>query len=224
MSESRTDPIAILGGTGKEGSALALRFATAGYPVIIGSREAVKAQEKASEISRLLPRAVVDWGENGQVAGRSQYIYLCVPFDSAGALLDDCRTAFMTGAVVIDTTVPLQFEAGRLMLRRLPERSGSEHLASRLRPDVSLVAAFKTIPAHVLSELEHPLDCDLVVCGDNAASRQRVIELARAIDGLRPLDGGPLSHAQALEAMCALAIGLNRRYKSKTARFRIVGV
>src|SRR4051812_18295017 len=148
MSESRTDPIAILGGTGKEGSALALRFAAAGYPVLIGSREAAKAEEKASDISRRLPRALVHWGENGQVAGRAQYVYLCVPFDSASALLDDCRTAFMAGAVVIDTTVPLQFEAGRLMLRCLPERSGSQHLASRLPPEVSLVAAFKTIPAH----------------------------------------------------------------------------
>lgn len=224
MSETRTNPIAVLGGTGKEGSALALRFAAAGYPVLIGSRQAAKAQEKAAEITRLLPQAVVDWGENRLVASRAHYIFVCVPFDSAGIVLDDCRDAFMQSAVVIDTTVPLHMEAGRLRLRNLPERSGSEHLASRLPAEIPLVAAFKTIPAHILGELEQQLDCDLVVCGDDAGSRQRVIELARVISGLRPLDGGPLLHARALEAMCALAIGLNRRYKTKGARFRIVGV
>jgi NADPH-dependent F420 reductase len=224
MSDARTDSIAILGGTGKEGSALALRFAATGYSVLIGSRDAAKAQDKALAISQLLPQAHVDGGQNREVAGRAQYVFICVPFDDASALLDDCRAVFMPGAVVVDSTVPLHVEAGRLRLRSLPEGSGSEHLAPHVPPEVPFVAAFKTIPAHVLSEVEEPLDCDVVVCGDDAASRQRVIELARAIAGLRPLDGGPLSHARALEAMCALAIGLNRRYKSKGARFRIVGV
>jgi NADPH-dependent F420 reductase len=211
--------IAILGGTGKEGTGLALRLAAAGFSVSIGSRDAAKAHEKALQLG-----AAISGGENTVVVRDADIVFLSVPFDSAEPLIDACRESWKSGTVVVDSTVPVRFESGRPMLLDMKEGSASERLAPKLPPGVDLVAAFKTIPAHVLAEVEIPLDCDLMVCGDQAEAKARVIEVASAITGLRPLDAGPLRNARILEAMCVLAISLNRRYKSKAARFRIVGI
>ncbi len=216
--------IAILGGTGKEGPGLALRLAAAGFPVAIGSRDAAKARDKALLLTSHLPGASLSGGENSEVVRDADITFLSVPFDSAEPLLEVCREWWKTGAVVVDSTVPLRFESGKPSLLDLKEGSASESLAPKLPPGVALVAAFKTIPAHILAEVEQPLDCDLMVCGDHAEAKARVMEVASAIRGLRPLDAGPLRNARILEAMCVLAISLNRRYKSKSARFRIVGI
>ncbi len=224
MNEPRRETIALLGGTGKEGQGLALRFAAAGFAVTLGSREAAKAMAAAAALLERLPEARVSGGENTAILAQADLAFLCVPFDHAGPLLDECRPFWREGCVVVDTTVPLRFAAGGASLLELAEPSGSQHLASRLPPGIPLVAAFKTISAHTLAELDTSLDCDLVVCGDLPAARERLIEAASTFSGLRVLDGGPLKHARALEAMCALAIGMNRRYKAKSARFRIVGV
>ena len=225
MNQLRHETIALLGGTGREGQGLALRFAAAGFSVVIGSREAAKAREAAAALLDRLPGARISGDENIATLGQAGLVFLCVPFDHAGELLDACRPHWREGCVVVDTTVPLRFESGSVSLLELPEPSGSQHLATRLPPGIPLVAAFKTISAHTLADLETALDCDLVVCGDLPAVRLRVMDAASALaSGLRVLDGGPLRHARALEAMCALAIGLNRRYKAKSARFRIVGV
>lgn len=217
--------VAFLGGTGREGSALALRFAAANWAVSIGSRDPLRAEEKAAELRQLTGGADVTGGANLDVAAQGGLIFLCVPFDNAAALLNDCRDRWQAGTVVVDTTVPLQFEKQRgAVLLPLAENSGSESLARLVPSHVPLVAGFKTIPAHVLGELHESLDCDVIICGDDAEARMRVMEAAKDITGLRPLDGGPLRHARALEAMCAMVIGLNRRYKSKGARFRVVGI
>ena len=89
---------------------------------------------------------------------------------------------------------------------------------------MDLVAAFKTIPAHVLSEIDQPLDCDVFVCGESPGAKQTVMEAARMIPTLRPVDAGPLRNARILERMTVLVVQLNRRYKSKGARFRVVGI
>ncbi|HUQ92888.1 MAG TPA: NADPH-dependent F420 reductase [Bryobacteraceae bacterium] len=224
MNQLGKETIALLGGTGKEGQGLALRFAASGFPVMIGSRDAAKAREKATVLLERLPGAAIGGGENTAILAQADLVFLCVPFDRASGLLDECRPLWKEGSAVVDTTVPLRFESGVVALQQLPENSGSEHLASHLPPGIPLVAAFKTISAHILAEVDTPLACDLVVCGDLPAARSRVIDVASTLSGLRVLDGGPLRHARALEAMCALAIGLNRRYKAHSARFRVVGV
>lgn len=217
--------VAFLGGTGREGSALALRFAAANWAVSIGSRDPLRAEEKAAELRQLAGTSDVFGGANADVAAQGGLVFLCVPFDNAAPLLETCRDVWQPGTIVVDTTVPLQFEKQRgAVLVPLEENSGSESLAKLLPTDVSIVAAFKTIPAHVLGELHESLDCDVIICGDNGEARMRVMEAAKDIKGLRPLDGGPLRHARALEAMCAMVIGLNRRHKSKGARFRVVGI
>ena len=225
MNQLRQETIGLLGGTGKEGQGLALRFAAAGFAVVIGSRETVKARESAAVLLDRLPGARISGDENVATLAEADLAFLCVPFDRAGELLDLCRPHWRQGCVAVDTTVPLRFESGSVSLLELPEPSGSQHLVARLPPGIPLVAAFKTISAHTLADLETTLDCDLVVCGDLPAARSRVMDAASALaSGLRVLDGGPLRHARALEAMCALAISLNRRYKAKSARYRIVGV
>ena len=225
MNQLRQETITLLGGTGKEGQGLALRFAAAGFRVIIGSREADKAQEAAAALLDRLPGARISGDANTATLAEADLSFLCVPFDHAGELLDLCRPYWREGCIVVDTTVPLRFEAGSVALLELPEPSGSQHLASRLPAEIPLVAAFKTISAHTLADLNAALGCDVVVCGDLPAARSRVMDAASALaSGLRVLDGGPLRHARALEAMCALAIGLNRRYKCNSSRFRVVGI
>lgn len=224
MNQLRQETVALLGGTGKEGQGLAIRFAAAGFPVLIGSRDPSKGAETASSLLSRLPGARLSGGANTAVIATADLVFLCVPFDRAAALLDECRELWKPGCVVIDTTVPLQFDSSGPFLIDLPAPSGSQTLVSHLPPGIKLVSAFKTISAHTLGEVDEPLDCDLIVCGDDSPARARVIAAASTFSGLRVLDGGPLRNARALEAMCVLAIGLNRRYKAKSARFRIVGV
>lgn len=218
-------PIGILGGTGKEGKALAARFAAAGFPVAIGSRDSLRAQHTAQELRHQIEGAVVSGASNPQVASQGGLVFLCVPYDNAAATLQNCRSLLPPGAVVVDTTVPLLFDRQRgAVLLNVDGNSGSEVLARELPDTVALVAAFKTIPSHVLAETHLPLDCDVIVCSDAPEAKLRVIDAARHIHGLRPVDGGPLRHARALEAMCCMVIGINRRHKIKGGRFRVVGL
>jgi NADPH-dependent F420 reductase len=125
---------------------------------------------------------------------------------------------------VIDITVPVSFEQGRVRYVELPEGSASEHLKARLPETIPLVAAFKTEPAHLLAEIDEPLDCDSFVSSDSKDAKARVIEALGFIKGLRPVDAGTLYSARTLERMTVLAIGINRRYKIKTARYRVIGL
>lgn len=224
MNQIRSETVALLGGTGKEGQGLAARFAAAGYEVVIGSREAEKAIASAAALAERIPGSRVSGCANPAAAQAADLAILCVPFDRAAALLDECLELWKPGCAVVDTTVPLRFDAAGVSVLELAESCGSEHLSRHLPPGVPLVAAFKTISAHTLSEIDKPLDCDLIVCGNDPGAKGRVIDAAESFAGLRPLDGGPLRNARAIEAMCALAIGLNRRYKAKSARFRVVGL
>jgi hypothetical protein len=113
---------------------------------------------------------------------------------------------------------------GRVEYLELREGSNAEAVATRVPEHVSVVGAFKTIPAHILAQLDTPLQCDVFVCGDSQEARERVMDAARLIPALRPLDAGPLRTARTLERMTVLAIHLNRRYKKKGARYNIVGL
>jgi NADPH-dependent F420 reductase len=220
--------IGVLGGTGPEGSGLALRLGLAGFAVAIGSRSFERAREKAEELTHRLGQAgypgVFTGKENTGVAHTSDLMFLTAPFEHAAELLRVCLPAFQAGSTLVDVTVPVTFQAGRVQLTEFSEGSGSAHLATYLPETIRLVAAFKTIPAQLLMDLDISPDCDVFVCGDSQEAKRQVLELASHISGLRPVDAGPLREARTLERMCALAIGLNRRYKVKTARFRVVGL
>jgi len=215
--------VGLLGGTGEEGRGLALRWARAGAGVVIGSRAADRARETAEQLNRILGSNLIGHGDNHRAA-QSDFVLLSVPFQHAAATLDTVQTEIRAGAILIDATVPVSFEKGRASYAEPPEGSASEHLRARLRTDVPLVGAFKTVPAHSMEALEEALDCDDLVCGDAQEAKARVIEAMRSISGLRPVDAGRLDAARTIERMTVLAIGINRRYKIKTARFRVVGL
>jgi hypothetical protein len=214
--------IAILGGTGHQGSGLARRFAAAGAHVIVGSRDPVRA------------RTIVD-GWNARDAGievagygdaidRCEDIVIAVPFTSLDGLLDEFGRHAVGGKVAIDVTVPVTFVDGKMTMLEVEEGSAAEHIRARLPESVSLAAAFKTIPAHLLADPAAPLECDDFVCGDSDESRSRAIALIDLVAGLRAIDVGPLSRARSIEHLTALAIAINRRHKTHDARYRVVGV
>lgn len=222
--------VGLVGGTGEEGRGLALRWAIAGAQVSIGSRTLEKAKATADELNQLLEthERAVDFplgaGENREVIAASDLVLLTVPFAHAASTLDAHRSDFREGSVLIDITVPVSFDQGRVRYVELSEGSASEHLKARLPETVPLVAAFKTEPAHLLAEIHEALDCDSFVASDSKDAKARVMEALGFIKGLRPVDAGTLYSARTLERMTVLAIGINRRYKIKTARYRVIGL
>lgn len=222
--------VGVIGGTGEEGRGLALRWAMAGAQVSIGSRTIEKAKATADELNELLAARAgntirqIGSGENKDVIARSQFVLLTVPFAHAASTLEAHREDFPEGSILIDITVPVSFEQGRVRYVELPEGSASEHLKARLPENIPLVAAFKTEPAHLLAEIDEPLDCDSFVASDSKEAKLQVMEAIGFIEGLRAVDAGTLYSARTLERMTVLAIGINRRHKIKTARYRVIGL
>jgi len=222
--------VGLIGGTGEEGRGLALRWGMAGALVSIGSRSLEKAKITADQLNKILEARVdehaqlIRFGENRDVIAESDLVLLTVPFAHAASTVDAHRQNFREGSTLIDITVPVSFDQGRVRYIDLPEGSASEHLKSRLPENIPLVAAFKTEPAHLLEAIDEPLDCDSFVASDSKEAKARVMEAIGFISGLRPVDAGILYSARTLERMTVLAIGINRRYKIKTARYRIIGL
>jgi NADPH-dependent F420 reductase len=222
--------VGLIGGTGEEGRGLALRWALAGAVVSVGSRTIERAKATAQELNELLGAREdstfqpIGYGENRNVISGSQFVLLTVPFAHAASTLEAHQGDFREGSILIDITVPVSFEQGRVRYVELPEGSASEHLKARLPENIPLVAAFKTEPAHLLAEISEPLDCDSFVASDSKEAKARVIEAIAFIEGLCAVDAGTLYSARTLERMTVLAIGINRRYKIKTARYRVIGL
>jgi NADPH-dependent F420 reductase len=222
--------VGLIGGTGEEGRGLALRWALAGAAVSIGSRTIEKATATANELNELL--AVqgessvqrISYGENRDVIAGSRFVLLTVPFTHAASTLEAHLGDFREGSILIDITVPVSFDQGRVRYVELPEGSASEHLKARLPENIPLVAAFKTEPAHLLAELDEALDCDSFVASDSKEAKLQAMDAIGFIKGLRAVDAGTLYSARTLERMTVLAIGINRRYKIKTARYRLIGL
>jgi NADPH-dependent F420 reductase len=120
--------------------------------------------------------------------------------------------------------VPLSFAGGKVTLLDVAEGSAAAHVRARLPAHARLAVAFKTIPAHLLNDIDRPLDCDEFVCADTPDAREQAAALVRAMAGLRPVDAGPLSRARSVEHLTLLAIAINRRHKIHDARFRIMGL
>jgi 8-hydroxy-5-deazaflavin:NADPH oxidoreductase len=214
--------IAILGGTGQQGSGLARRFAAAGAHVVVGSRDPDRARTVAAGWRATGP--AIEVATYADAIDRCENIVIAVPFTSVDALLDELARHDVAGKVVIDVTVPVTFASGKMAMLDVVEGSASEHIRARLPANVGLAAAFKTIPAHLLADPGAPLDCDDFVCGDSDESRKRAIALVELLAGLRAVDCGALSRARSVEHLTALAIVINIRHKVHDARYRIVGL
>lgn len=212
--------IAILGGTGKEGAGLAARWALVGHSIIIGSRDAERAKGKAAELREQTQKVPIMGESNAEAARLGTVIVIALPAPGLAATLPELRDA-CRGKVVISTVVPLTFGGPRLFTP--PAAGSSAEEAQALLPDAKVVAAFHHIAAHELSETEHAIECDLLLCGGDASAKGTVGELGRSM-GLRPIDVGALSNAGPLEGITAVLATINRRYKLKNSGIKITGL
>jgi hypothetical protein len=218
MVIDKTRTIAVIGGTGKLGAALARRWAKAGLRVAIGSRDADKAREAAAALAAETG-AAVDSGLNGEVAVRADLIVVSVPFASQVATLEEIRAA-AAGKLVVDTTVPLM--PPKVMRVQLPpEGCAALRAQQTLGEAVRVVSAFHNVAAHKLAT-DEDIACDVLVFGDDKADRTQVVALADAA-GLRGLHGGALPNSAAAEAMTSVLIFLNKTYRVDGAGLCITG-
>lgn len=215
--------VAIIGGTGPEGSGLALRWAQAGETVIIGSRDAQRAEAVAAEIQKQAA-GKISGAENKLAGGSADIVVLTVPFEGHAEMLKQLKPVLRPGQIVVDTTVPLAASVGGRPTRTLGVWQGSAaQAAAELVPEgVAVVAAFHSISADLLKQ-PGPIDCDVIVCSDDKSAGKKIRELARKIDGVRALDGGKLENARIVEQITALLIGFNIRHKGHSG-LRITGL
>lgn len=212
--------IGILGGTGKEGGGLAARLAFAGHTVTIGSRTTEKAHATAEEFARLNQLKIAA-GDNREAALASDIVILTVPYSAQLSTLESVKTD-LQHKILIDATVPLM--QPRVSQVQLPKEDSAVVAAQALLGDgVRVVSAFQNVSAQRLRDLSHPVDCDVIVCGNDAAACEIVIDLARSIR-LRAYYGGALCNSVAVEAMTSVLIAINRRYKVAASGIQITGV
>jgi NADPH-dependent F420 reductase len=215
--------IAVIGGTGAEGSGLAVRWASQGYPVILGSRSAEKAEASAAELSALLPAGSppISGLANGAAADAADLVVLSVPYaaqhDTAAQIVPGSQ-----GKTVITVVAPLKPPKVSVVWR--PEKgSAAEELQVQLGPDACVVAAFQNISAGHLKDLNWVADCDVLYTGDDKDAKAQALELIRAA-GFVGIDCGPLANSSVVEGLTALLIGVNIRNKVQGAGIRITGI
>ncbi|MGZ5297683.1 MAG: NADPH-dependent F420 reductase [Actinomycetota bacterium] len=218
--------VTVIGGTGKEGFGLTLRLAKAGHHVTIGSRSAEKGAASAATARDLVGGdAAVDGTTNEEAAAAADVVVVTVPFAGQADIYRAIKPAVPGGAIVLDATSPLATAVGgrAWQVVRPWHGSAAEQADAILSQGVRMVAAFHTIAGEALQDLEHPLESDVLVCGDDAEAKAVVGALVDDIRDLRWVDAGALSMARIVETMTALLISVNRTYKVKDSGFRIVG-
>jgi len=206
--------IAVIGGTGAEGSGLAMRWAQAGYRVLVGSRDAARAAEMAAGFG-------AEGMDNQAAASACDIAVLTVPYGAQRATLTDLSAA-LQGKILVDVTVPLV--PPKVMRVQLPDEGCAALVAqSVLGEGVRVVSAFQNVSAGHLKDPAHVIDCDVLITGDDPEARAEVVKLASAA-GLNGIEAGPLDNAVAAEAMTSLLIWINRKYKSPGAGLRITAL
>ena len=223
MSDTNEDQatLAILGGTGKEGAGLAMRWALSGYRVIIGSRSPDKAIGRSAEMNAEMGQDLLSGMSNAAAAAASDLVVLSVPYSAHKPTLqgirDQCR-----GKIVVDLTVPLR--PPEFMAVNLPD-GGAAALEAQaiLGHETTVVAAFQNVSAVKLKQLDQAVDCDVLVCADDPDAKATVIELAEAA-GMRGVDAGALKNAVAVESLTPVLLHINKSYKVKGAGIRITGL
>ncbi|HKD54235.1 MAG TPA: NADPH-dependent F420 reductase [Steroidobacteraceae bacterium] len=210
--------IAVVGGTGHLGAALARRWAKAGLEVVIGSRDPARAREAAAALGQVLGRPV-ESASNRDAASRAAIVVVTVPYAAQADTLTDIRPV-VSGKIVVDTTVPLV--PPKVMRVQLPPEGAAAMRAQRLLgADVTVVSAFHNVAAHKVAT-DESVDCDVLVFGDSRDARARIVRLVRAA-GLRGLHGGALINSAAAEALTSVLIFINKTYAVDGAGVRITG-
>jgi 8-hydroxy-5-deazaflavin:NADPH oxidoreductase len=219
MTDTSLPTIAILGGTGKEGPGLAMRWAHAGYKILIGSRQAEKAQATADELNQKLGISSVEGLPNAEAAQRADISVLTVVQSAHEQAIESVKEA-LQGKIMVDATARVEFRDPRP-----PSSPGAARMAqTKLGPQVRVVAAFQNVPAHVLKKnLGQSLDTHVLVCADDVDAAQQVIALAEA-GGMKGFFAGGLDNALIVEGITALLISLNQHYGVKTASIAVTGI
>jgi NADPH-dependent F420 reductase len=215
---AKMSPVALLGGTGRSGPGLALRFAMAGVDIVIGSRDAAKGVEAAAKISE---RLVARGGEAGTVTGHTnadaaelaETVFITVPYEGQAALLRDLAPA-LRGRTVVSTVVPMRWdpELGPVGIE-VAEGSAAEEAAALL-PGASVVAGYHSLSSAVLIKPDRAVTGDVIVTGDDAGAKRIAMDLAELIEGVRSVDGGALRCARYSEGLTVLLLSINRIYKA----------
>jgi 8-hydroxy-5-deazaflavin:NADPH oxidoreductase len=215
--------VAVIGGTGAEGSGLAVRWAAAGHPVVIGSRSTEKAAVVSEELRELLPdgSAPLTGATNAEAATAGDVVVLSVPYSSQEAIIaqiaDGCQ-----GKVFVTVGVPLKPPTVSTVWRP-PGGSAAAEAQAQLGPGVCVVAAYQNIAAGHLKDLTWQADSDVLIAGDSADAKRIVTELVRD-SGFYAIDAGPLANAPVLEGLTAVLIGINIRYKARGTGIRVTGL
>ena len=216
--------LAVLGGTGDLGSGLTLRWALAGYRVIVGSRERGKATAACEDLRKLLaerggdPSLLSDM-DNTAAAAAADIAVLTVPFAHQQSTLASVKEQ-LAGKILIDVTVPLM--PPKVGTVQLPAAGSAGQAAQALLGDrVRVVSAFQSVAADHLKS-GHDIDCDVLVCGNDPEARAQVVKLVQAC-GMRGFQGGPIQNAAAAEALTSVLITINRQFKCH-AGIRLTGV
>jgi 8-hydroxy-5-deazaflavin:NADPH oxidoreductase len=219
--QGKAQTVAIIGGTGAEGSAIALRLAHAGHRVIIGTRDPAKGARIAGELNQLLGRPALEWRGNKDAAEAADIVVLTVPYSAQAATVDAIRDA-LGGKILIDATAPLvPPKVSRVQLP--PGGSAVAMVQAMLGDTVRVVSAFQNVSADKLRQLGADVDCDVLVCADDVEARRIAIDLVADM-GLRGIDAGPVCNSAAAEALTSILISINRKYKVAGSGIRITGM
>ncbi len=223
MTQIQHKHIAILGGTGALGSGLALRWAQAGHQVTVGSRDGARATEVAAELTQKLSQKVdhpITGMSNEAAAASAELVVITVPYANHAATIESVQ-CHLEGKILVDVTVPLRPPKVRTV--QLPEGgSVAKALQASLGDAVKVVSAFQNVAAAHLADLGHDIDCDVLVCGNDAEARAQVVELANDAS-MKAWHGGRIDNSAVAEALTSLLIFINGSYKIEGAGIRITG-
>jgi NADPH-dependent F420 reductase len=215
VASSSTDPVAVVGASGALGFGIAIRLGLAGVPVVIGSRDPSRAEEAAERATRVVPDGSFAGHDNAAAVAAAGTVILSVPFRNQSETLANLAGALREGQLLIDATVPLAAAVAGKATRMLGVWQGSAaQQAAEMVPDgVRVVSALHTVSAASLADLDHPLEQDVLLCGDSRADKHEAATLVERIAGLRCVDCGRLEMSRTTEALTALLISVNSRYK-----------
>jgi 8-hydroxy-5-deazaflavin:NADPH oxidoreductase len=223
--EEEVAAIPIIGATGALGAGLALRWAAAGVPIVIGSRSPERAEQAAAGLREAVTGASVEGLSNAEAARRAEIVFLTVPFRAQSENLTNLREVLVAGQILVDCTVPLAAAVSGKATRSLGVWQGSAaQQAQEMVPEgVTVVSALHTVGARSLANLDRELGEDIPICGDRKADKAAVARLIELIPGLRAVNAGPLEMARILEQLTPMLISVNSRYKTH-AGIRLTGL
>ncbi len=214
--------VSIIGGTGPEGSGLALRLGLAGVEVIIGSRQDAKAKVSAEELNHTVGETMFKGYENPIAAEKGDIVVITVPFKHQEQTLQSIKNKLSKEKIVVDVCNPIKvIEKHVFTIQPVPAGSSAEQAQKILDP-IPVVCAFKTISAVLLQSLNHTLDCNNFICSDYEEAKKQIMKLSQKIPELKPLDAGPLISARLIEAIVPLLLMINHKYKTTMTSIKVL--